>query len=75
MDTLQKQARLADIGRREIERRIYARRNNARNRQIIKCVYSHIHASSSELHERLDNIFNQVSEPVTEVDIELELSK
>ena len=50
---------LERLGRRVIEGRIYARRDAARKRRILQCVFDHIHASAQELQDRLNDIINE----------------
>lgn len=49
--------KLERLGRRVLEGRIYSRRQAAFNRQIVQIVHAHIHASASELQERLNELF------------------
>lgn len=49
--------KLERLGRRVIEMRIYERRRRAFDREILRIVHAHIHASAGELKERLDELF------------------
>jgi len=52
-------AKLEQLGRRVVEMRIIARREAARKRDIVQCVFDHINASASELQERLREIMDR----------------
>lgn len=65
--------RLTELGRREIVRRIYERRQRVIERQIVRCVHSHVNASAGELKERLEAIINQPFGEPSEAQIEAEI--
>lgn len=64
------------LGRRTIGARIFERRRRDRDRQILRIVYDHVHASESELKERLLEVLNgrDMAEPI-EAEIDAELAK
>jgi hypothetical protein len=67
--------KLERLGRRVIEARVFARRDAARKRRIVQCVFDHINASSSELQERLLAIINEDRQPLDTAEMEAEIAK
>lgn len=65
---------LEEIGRREVVRRLFARREGEMHRRIVRCVMQHVHASAHELQERLLEILNDRPD-VTQEAIDTELTK
>jgi hypothetical protein len=64
---------LEEIGRREVVRRLFARREGEMHRRIVRCVMQHVHASAHELQERLLKILNErpdVSDAAVAAEIE-----
>ena len=69
------QIKLANLGRRMIEQKIFERRHAARNRRILRVVYSHINASATELQERLREIVNEDYQSMDEQEVQAEITK
>lgn len=67
--------KLERLGRRMIEGRIYERRQAAFNRSIVRCVHDHLHASASELQDRLNELFARRDMPIDEAEIQFEISR